>query len=327
MALEALVSNNDSNLIIYDTISATENNNHDLLFGNNVADAAVHGSHLDGLCPLDLHVNLGTSSMMLRSLAASNTAEQRPNWAAQGRKRRRRRPRICKNKEEAETQRMTHITVERNRRKQMNDHLSVLRSLMPEYYIHRGDQASVVGSAIDFVKELEQHLQSLEARKRIQQQQKIERGEEHDMTLSTTTASDNDLGSPPFAQFFTYPQYSWCHVPRGYPVGKQRAVADIEATMIETHVNLRILSRKRSRQLIKMVAAFQSIRLTVLHLSVTSLDPFVLYSFSVKVEEGCHLSSADDIAGAVHHMLTIIEEEADLCSTQEPLQPSVSQLA
>jgi hypothetical protein len=39
--------------------------------------------------------------------------------------------------EEAETQRMTHIAVERNRRKQMNEYLAVLRSTMPASYVQR----------------------------------------------------------------------------------------------------------------------------------------------------------------------------------------------
>lgn len=34
-------------------------------------------------------------------------------------------------------QRVSHITVERNRRKQMNEHLAVLRSLMPSFYVKR----------------------------------------------------------------------------------------------------------------------------------------------------------------------------------------------
>lgn len=49
----------------------------------------------------------------------------------------RRRARSRKNKEEIENQRMTHIAVERNRRKQMNEYLSVLRSIMPESYVPR----------------------------------------------------------------------------------------------------------------------------------------------------------------------------------------------
>ncbi|KAG2700609.1 hypothetical protein I3760_06G006900 [Carya illinoinensis] len=61
--------------------------------------------------------------------------------------------------------RISHITVERNRRKQMNDHLSVLRSLMPCFYVKRGDQASIIGGVIDYINELQQVLHSLEAKK------------------------------------------------------------------------------------------------------------------------------------------------------------------
>lgn len=52
-------------------------------------------------------------------------------------RRKRRRSRSSKNKEEMESQRMTHIAVERNRRKQMNEYLAVIRSLMPSSYVQR----------------------------------------------------------------------------------------------------------------------------------------------------------------------------------------------
>lgn len=52
-------------------------------------------------------------------------------------KKKRKRARPAKNKEEIENQRMTHIAVERNRRRQMNDHLNALRSLMPASYVQR----------------------------------------------------------------------------------------------------------------------------------------------------------------------------------------------
>ena len=57
---------------------------------------------------------------------------------------RKRRPKSRKNKEDIENQRMTHIAVERNRRKQMNEYLSVLRSLMPESYVQRVSLSSSV---------------------------------------------------------------------------------------------------------------------------------------------------------------------------------------
>ncbi|XP_010266731.1 PREDICTED: transcription factor bHLH94-like [Nelumbo nucifera] len=227
--------------------------------------------------------------------------------AATSGRRKRRRTKSCKNKEEVENQRMTHIAVERNRRKQMNEYLAVLRSLMPASYVQRGDQASIIGGAINFVKELEQHLQSLEAQKRIKQQ--------------------SDAGfSSPFADFFSFPQYSSSSTHCNNPAGSassaagsnestaenRSAIADIEVTMVESHANLKVLSKRRPKQLLKMVAGFHTLRLTILHLNVTSVDQMVLYSFSVKVEDECQLTSVDEIATAVYQMLGRIQEESEL---------------
>ncbi|KAJ8632468.1 hypothetical protein MRB53_025804 [Persea americana] len=194
-------------------------------------------------------------------------------------KRKRKRTRPSKNSEEVENQRMTHIAVERNRRKQMNEHLNSLRSLMPTSFIQRGDQASIIGGAIDFIKELEQLLQSLQAQK--QRQESQEEGQQ--------SPSSSSL---PFNEFFRAENRS--------------AVADIEVSVIQTHVNLKILSERRPGQLLKAIAALEDLYLAVLHLNVTSTDRSVLYSFNLKIEEGCKLGSADDIATAVHHIFSFI---------------------
>lgn len=60
-------------------------------------------------------------------------------------RRKRRRAKVVKNKEEVENQRMNHIAIERNRRKQMNEYLAVLRSLMPPSYVQR------VGISLHFI--------------------------------------------------------------------------------------------------------------------------------------------------------------------------------
>ncbi|XVE95241.1 hypothetical protein REPUB_Repub02eG0079200 [Reevesia pubescens] len=214
-------------------------------------------------------------------------------------RRKRRRTRSSKNKEELENQRMTHITVERNRRKKMNEYLAVLRSLMPPSYVQRGDQASIIGGAINFVKELEQLLQSMEAHKR------------------TTQQLEHNGNPSPFAEFFTFPQFSTratqCNNLQSSfaaePMAAAESVADIEVTMVETHANLKILSKKRPRQLLKLAAGLQSLRLTVLHLNVSTVDEMALYSISVKAEEGCHLNTVDDIAAAVNQMLRRNQEE------------------
>ncbi|KAL6959435.1 hypothetical protein U1Q18_039587 [Sarracenia purpurea var. burkii] len=216
-------------------------------------------------------------------------------------RRKRRRTKSLKNLEEMENQRMTHIAAERNRRKQMNDYLAVLRALMPPSYVQRGDQASIVGGAINYVKELEQLLQFLQSHHR----------DRHPPHL--------------FADFFTFPQYSTrasanlaAAAMATTTVGstdnsgeeKRSTVADIEVTMVESHASVRILSRRRPKQLLKMLAGFYSLGLTVLHLNVTAVHQMVLYSLSLKVEDDRQLIAVNEIATTLHGMMEKIQEES-----------------
>ncbi|MQL96581.1 hypothetical protein Taro_029261 [Colocasia esculenta] len=195
-------------------------------------------------------------------------------------RRKRRRTKTCKNEEEVQNQRMTHIAVERNRRKQMNEYLAALRSLMPAFYVQRGDQASIVGGAINFVKQLEQLLQSLEAQKRMKQQQQHLDASGCGGFLADA-AADHDRASLP----------------------------EVEVTMVDSHANLKVLSRRRPQQLLRMVTGLQGLRLTTLHLNVTTVDQIVRYSLSLKVEDDSLLSSVEEIATAVHQLLEKIQEE------------------
>ncbi|XP_062118622.1 transcription factor bHLH94-like [Humulus lupulus] len=227
-------------------------------------------------------------------------------------RRKRRRIRSVKNKEEVENQRMTHIAVERNRRKQMNDYLAVLRSMMPSSYVQRGDQASIVGGAINFVKELEQLLQFLEAQKRSSTTKK-----QSPSVSDQYHSSDSDSSNSLFSDFFIFPQYSTCSSNKtidqtNSTAEKRSAVADVEVTMVESHANIKVLQKSHHNQLLKMVVGLQLLRLVVLHLNVTTVDNMVLYSFSVKVEDDSHLTSVNEIAASVFEMVGSIQEESCL---------------
>ncbi|WJX87791.1 hypothetical protein P8452_69945 [Trifolium repens] len=316
MALETLSSCNDfTNFIIYDTISATpfssSNTTEYSGFLENTMNNYEENIHHEAT--IFDHSNFSMMNNRKRQLMEQEETMKEMNSnnnQVVQRKKRRRKPRVCKNKEEAETQRITHITVERNRRKQMNEHLAVLRSLMPESYVQRGDQASIVGGAIEFVKELEHLLQSLEAKKLQLLQQEL--AQQSNNNIEETSNVSKQIMKPPFAQFFVYPQYTWSQTPNKYTSKTKAAIADIEVTLIETHANLRILTRTRPGQLTKLVAGFQSLFLTILHLNVTTIQTLVFYSISAKVEEGFQLGSVDGIATAVHHLLGRIEEETSL---------------
>ncbi|CAH8359446.1 unnamed protein product [Eruca vesicaria subsp. sativa] len=220
--------------------------------------------------------------------------------ATGGERRKRRRTRSSKNKEEIENQRMTHIAVERNRRKQMNEYLAVLRSLMPPSYAQRGDQASIVGGAINYLKELEQQLQSMEP------PVKTTAKEDAGATAGDQKNTIATSSSEPFSDFFAFPQYS----SRPSSSSVAEGTAEIEVTMVESHASVKILAKKRPKQLLKLVASIQSLRLTLLHLNVTTHDNSVLYSISLKVEEGSQLNTVEDIAAAVNQILMRIEEES-----------------
>lgn len=66
-----------------------------------------------------------------------NSSLQRGENREKRGKNKRKRGTSKKTREQVESQRMTHIAVERNRRKQMNEHLNILRSIMPNSYVQR----------------------------------------------------------------------------------------------------------------------------------------------------------------------------------------------
>ncbi|XP_021676053.1 transcription factor bHLH67 isoform X2 [Hevea brasiliensis] len=159
-------------------------------------------------------------------------------------RRKRKRTRPTKNKEEVESQRMTHIAVERNRRRQMNDHLNSLRSLMPPSYVQRAE-CNIQRENGD-----------------CEEEAKVKRKSE---------------------------------------------AAEIEVTVIKNHVNLKIQSERKTGQLLRAIVALDDLRLTVLHLNITtSSETTVLYSFNLKIEDDCKLEAADEIAATVDDIFSII---------------------
>lgn len=164
--LDDLSSHDLFNLVFYDTILVTPccSQQASLLDPSTIAPAATNTT-TNGFLPENGLVknphqqdqgsaasssgncrSLGSSAMMLQGHQCTKGADpeaaavdRRRSLAEQGgrKKKRRRRARSSKNKEEADTQRMTHIAVERNRRRLMNEHLAALRSLMPHSYVQR----------------------------------------------------------------------------------------------------------------------------------------------------------------------------------------------
>ncbi|XP_020527050.1 transcription factor MUTE isoform X3 [Amborella trichopoda] len=160
---------------------------------------------------------------------------------------------------------MSHITVERNRRKQMNEHLKVLRSLTPCFYVKRGDQASIISGVIEFIKELHEVLQSLEAKKR---RKSLSPSPGPSPTPSPRlAASNNEIGFDNVS---------------GLVGSCNSSVADVEAKISGSNVVLRTVSRRIPGQVVKIIRVLETLSFEILHLNISSMDDTVLYIFTIK---------------------------------------------
>lgn len=147
----------------------------------------------------------------------------------------------------------------------------------------KGDQASIIGGAIDFVKELEQLLQSLEAQKRMRMgttsAATVEGCDSATSTTTTTTTTDKAILSNVYSM--SRPEIGNCE--EKMKAESKLDGAEIEVIVIHNHVNLKIHSPRRPGQLLKAIVALEDLRLTFLHLNITSSETTVHYSFNLKV--------------------------------------------
>ncbi|KAF1893362.1 hypothetical protein Lal_00001829, partial [Lupinus albus] len=216
-------------------------------------------------------------------------------------------------------QRVSHITVERNRRKQMNEHLSVLRSLMPRFYVQRGDQASIIGGVVDYINELQQVLQALEAKK----QRKV-----YTDVLSPRLVSSSPRPSPlsprklPLSPRLNLPisprtpRPSSPYKPRLQPTGynisptistslepsptssanssindninelvanSKSPIADVEVKFSGPNVLLKTVSQRIPGQALKIMSTLEELALQILHVNISTVDETMLNSFTIKV--------------------------------------------
>ncbi|XP_074381989.1 transcription factor MUTE [Apium graveolens] len=186
---------------------------------------------------------------------------------------------------------MSHIAVERNRRRQMNEHLQVLRSLTPCFYIKRGDQASIIGGVIEFIKELHQVLNSLESKKRR-------------LSLSPSPAPSPKvplqlLNTPPSeCNSLIRNIASSTENVKELGASCNSVAANVEAKISGSNVILKTVSRRIPGQIVKIINVLETHFFEVLHLNISSMEDTVLYSFVIKIGLECQLS-VEELAAEV----------------------------
>ncbi|KAL2931432.1 Transcription factor SPEECHLESS [Bienertia sinuspersici] len=228
--------------------------------------------------------------------------------------------------EGGEGSKTSHITVERNRRKQMNEHLSVLRSLMPCFYVKRGDQASIIGGVVDYINELQQLLQSLEAKK----QRKVYSEVLSPRVVSSPRTSQQVLSprKPPLSPRLNLPisprtpQPSSPYRPRiniptsmATPIdlspsssssslndcfANNELVANSRSPMAEVEVKfagpnliLKTASPRIPGQVVKIISTLEDLSLEILNINISTIEDTMLNAFTIKIGIECQLSAEE----------------------------------
>ncbi|XP_042516362.1 transcription factor MUTE [Macadamia integrifolia] len=178
---------------------------------------------------------------------------------------------------------MAHIAVERNRRRQMNEHLRALRSLTPCFYVKRGDQASIIGGVIEYIKELHQVLQSLESKKRRKSLSPSPSPSPRQLQVLTPPPLPPPTPESPFGLENVKELGASCN----------SHVADVEAKISGSNVILKTISKRIPGQIVKIISLLEKLGFEILHISISSMEDTVLYSFVIKIGLECQLSVED----------------------------------
>ncbi|KAJ6748849.1 TRANSCRIPTION FACTOR FAMA [Salix purpurea] len=193
-----------------------------------------------------------------------------------------------------------HITVERNRRKQMNELFVFLK----------GDQASIIGGVVDYINELQQVLQSLESKKK----RKVYSEVLSPRVVSSPTPSPLSPRSPPprspykprLQQGYLSPTMANSLQPspssstsiddniNELVANSKSEIADVEVKFSGPNVLLKTVSPQIPGQAVKIISALEDLALEILHVSINIVDhETMLNSFTIKIGIECRLSAEE----------------------------------
>lgn len=170
----------------------------------------------------------------------------------------------------------------------------------------QGDQASIIGGAIEFIRELEQLIQCLESQKRRRLYGDTPRpvADGAAPVVPATSMHEPPPQGHEAPPFYVSPSLSFPGAGNGDGAAgakvmidldacggglreevaeNKSSLADIEVRVLGEDAVIKVLSRRRPEQLIKTIAVLEEMHMSILHTNITTIEQTVLYSFNVKV--------------------------------------------
>ncbi|OAE24182.1 hypothetical protein AXG93_2752s1980 [Marchantia polymorpha subsp. ruderalis] len=197
--------------------------------------------------------------------------------------------------------RNAHIVAERLRRKQMNEHFSALKDIIPSSYIPRVDdrklqgnnfgindvfqtkldQATILAAAVNLVRDLEHLVKRL-------QDQKNQASLSVSPCNSSLVAESHSHESPISTIQSTSADVPWIDVESGLygqlHANLKSSAGEVEVQITQNDVSVTIYTlRKRKNQVILLLEVFQDLQLILSHLSISTDGNQALYKLQAEV--------------------------------------------
>ncbi|GMH13522.1 hypothetical protein Nepgr_015363 [Nepenthes gracilis] len=189
-----------------------------------------------------------------------------------------------------------NLVAERKRRKKLNERLYLLRSLVPK--ISKLDRASILGDAIEYVKELQKQAKDLQ--NELEQNSDDEVADSNMINIRQDTQMEfsnllgdelapDDHGNSPHA-FFMGPSskshtdnFKHFHDSEGGSDKMQQMEVQVEVTQLEgNEFFVKVFGEQRKGGLVRLMEALNSLGLEITNVNVTSCISLVSYVFIVE---------------------------------------------
>ncbi|KAJ4727365.1 putative Transcription factor ICE1 [Melia azedarach] len=178
-----------------------------------------------------------------------------------------------------------HYTTERQRREQMNDKFAALRSLVPNPT--KNDRASVVGDAIEYIKELLRtvnELKLLVEKKRCARERSKRQKTEDDDGSDIKPLVDQDQAYNPSLRS------SWLQ--------RKSKDTEVDVRIIDDEVTIKLVQRKKIDCLLFVSKVLDELQLDLHHVAGGHIGDYYSFLFNTKIYEGSSV-----YAGAIANKL------------------------
>ncbi|KAK9120450.1 hypothetical protein Syun_018067 [Stephania yunnanensis] len=175
-----------------------------------------------------------------------------------------------------------HFATERQRREQLNAKFQALKQLVPNPT--KSDRASIVGDAIEYIKELLRTVDELKilvekkrcgrerSSKRLKTENEPECDAENSPTKPKTTLADREQS------FNGSLRSSWLQ--------RKSKETEVDVRIIDDEVTIKLIQRKKMHCLLSVSRILDELQLDLLHVSGGNIGDYYSFLFNTKIYEG-----------------------------------------